>query len=100
MVKVNRNKKKPNTTNETRTAILFFLSQRHKDGRLCHGGTQEAMANFCVSGETIWRIWRLGREGVIDPTKSLDTSSTKKGRCGRKKKWGKENLKQVKNILL
>ena len=42
-----------------------FLSQRHKDGRLCCGATQEAMANFCVSGETIRQIWRLGTEGVI-----------------------------------
>jgi hypothetical protein len=75
-----RNKKKPNTTNETRVAILVFLSQRQKGGRLCHGKTQEAMVNFGVSGETIRRIWRLGREGVMNPTKSLDVSSKKKGK--------------------
>ena len=88
MTKENRNNKKPNTTNDQRTAILVFLSQRHKDGRLCHGATQEAMVNFGVSGETIRRIWRLEREGVMDPTNSLDVSSKKKGKCGRKCKWG------------
>ena len=56
MANVNRNKKKPNTTNETQTAILVFLSQQHKDGGLCHGATQEAVANFCVSGKTIQQI--------------------------------------------
>jgi hypothetical protein len=96
----NRNKKKPNTTNETRVATLAFLSQPQKDGRLCHGATQEAMVNFGVSGETIRRIWRLGREGVMNPTKSLDVSSKKKGKCGRKRKWDEEKLKEVKNIPL
>ena len=100
MAKVNRNNKKPNTINETQTAILVFLSQQHKDGRLNHGATQEAMVNFCVSGETIQQIWRLGRERVIDTTKSLDVSSKKKGRCGRKRKWDEEKLKKVKNISL
>jgi len=54
-----------------------------------------------------WCIWRnylknlrLGREGVMDPTKSLDVSSKKKGKCGRKQKWDKEKLKEVKNIPL
>ena len=96
----NGNKKKPNTTNETQTAILVFLSQQHKDGRLCHSVTQEAMVNFGVSGKTIQQIWRLGREGVMNPTKSLDVSSKKKGKCGRKQKWDKEKLKEVKNIPL
>ena len=100
VTKENRNNKKPNTTNDQRTAILVFLSQRHKDGRLCHGATQEAMVNFGVSGETIRRIWRLGREGVMDPTKSLDVSSKKKGKCGRKRKWGKEKLEEVRSITL
>jgi len=53
MTTVNQNGKKPNTTNATQTAILFFLSQQHKDGRLCQWCHQEAMVNFGVSGETI-----------------------------------------------
>ena len=37
---------KPNTANETQLAILLFLSQRHKNGRLVKGATEEAMQKF------------------------------------------------------
>lgn len=93
-------RKKPNTTNETRQAILLFLSQRHKDGRLVKGATEEAVTKFETSAQTIRRIWKLGRNGVLDPEKSCDVSSKKKGNCGRKKKWEPESLQDMASIPL
>ncbi len=91
---------KPNTTNETRQAILLFLSQRHKNGRLVKGATEEAIEKFGTSGQTIRRIWKLGRNGVLNADIACDVSSKKKGNCGRKKKWGPENLQAMATIPL
>lgn len=93
-------RKKPNTKNETRQAILLFLSQRHKNGRLVKGATEEAVTKFETSAQTIRRIWKLGRNGVLDPEKSCDVSSKKKGNCGRKKKWEPESLQDMVSIPL
>ena len=91
---------KPNTTNETRQAILLFLSQRHKNGRLVKGATEEAMQKFGTSGQTIRRIWKRGRNGVLNADISCDVSSKKKDNSGRKKKWGPENVQAVASIPL
>ena len=94
-----RSNKKPNTTNQTRAAILVFLSQHHKNGRLCNGAAAEAELKFGVSNTTVRRIWTRGREGVLDPSKSVDVSSRKKGRCGRKSKWA-DKISHVSQIPL
>ena len=73
---------KPNTTNETQQGILLFLSQRHKNGHLVKGATEEAMQKFGTSGQTIRRIWKLRRNGVLNASVSSDVSSKKKGNSG------------------
>ena len=91
---------KLNTTNETRQGILLFLSQCHKNGRLVKGATEKAMQKFGTSGQTIRRIWKRGRKGVLNADISCNVSSKKKGNSGRKKKWGAENVQAMASIPL
>ena len=86
-------RKRPNTTNETRQAILIFLSQRHKNGRLVKGATEEAMIKFEKSAEKILRTWQRGQNGVLDPQHSCDVSSKKNLNCSWKKKWDRKICK-------
>ncbi len=43
---------KLNTNKETQSTLFIFLSQRHRNGRLCSGVTNEAMGHFGVSNAT------------------------------------------------
>ena len=58
------------------------------------------MEKFGTSGLTIRRMWKLGRNGVLNADVSFDVSSKKNGNCGRKKKWGAENVQAMASIPL
>ena len=86
----NSNRKKPNASNEVRHALVVFLSQRHKNGRLEKGAIDAAKENFPFGKSQINRIWQRARGNVVDPNVQSDYTSKKMGNSGRKPKYSQE----------
>ena len=70
--------KKPNATNKDRTAPVFFLLQRHKNGQLNKGAIDEAMKLFPFKSTQIQLIWRQARPAAVDPSVRVDFTTNKK----------------------
>ena len=79
--------KKPNATNKDRMALVVFLSQRHKNGRLNKGAIAAAEEHFPVKSTQIKAIWRLARANAVDPNVRVDFKTKMKGNLGRKPKY-------------
>ena len=91
---------KRNATNEARQALVVFLGQHHKNGRLNKGAIAAAMELFPFKSTQIKHIWRAARASVLDPSVRVDFS-TKKGNSGRKPKYSEENVKSlIENVPL
>mmetsp|Transcript_18515 Transcript_18515/g.27078 ORF Transcript_18515/g.27078 Transcript_18515/m.27078 type:complete len:117 (+) Transcript_18515:583-933(+) len=80
-----RNNKKPNAKDEDITSLVIFLSQRHTNGRLNKGATEEAMEHFPFKKSSFQSIWKKARPGVLDPSAKVDLTNKKKSRSGRKR---------------
>ena len=84
--------KKHNATNEERIAIVTFLSERHKNGRLNKGAIDVAMEYFPFKRSQIKVIWRLARDADVDPNARVEFTTKKKGNSGWKPKYSQESL--------
>ena len=74
--------KKRNAKNEERIALVTFLSQRHKNGRLNKGVIDAAMEYFPFKRSQIKVIWRLTRDAAVDQNVQVDFTTKKKGNSG------------------
>jgi hypothetical protein len=88
----NSRKKKPNASDEVRHALVVFLSQRHKNGRLNKGAIDAAKEHFPFEKSQINRIWKLARDNAVDPNVPSDYATKKKGNSGRKPKYTQEDV--------
>ena len=84
--------RKHNATNEEQIAIVTFLSQRHRNGRLNKGAIDVAMEYFPFKRSQIKVIWRLARDADFDPNARVEFTTKKKGNLGRKPKYSQESL--------
>jgi hypothetical protein len=98
--RISRNNRKPNSKDEDITNLVVFLSQRHTNGRLNKGATEEAMDHFPFKKSSIQRIWKKARPGVLDPDVVVDIEHKKKGRSGRKRKYETEDLEAMAQVPL
>ncbi len=96
----NQNNRKPNAKNEERVALVLFLSQRHKNGRLIKGAIEEAEKIFPFKRASIQLIWKKARPGVLDPSIVVDISNQKKGKSGRKAKYSEGDLATMGDVPL
>ena len=84
--------KKRNATNEERIALVTFLSQRHKNGRLNKGAIDAAMEYFPFQRSQIKVIRRLAMDVAVDMKVRVEFMTKQKGNLGRKPKYSQESL--------
>ena len=84
--------KKPNATNEDWMALVVFLSQRHKNGRLNKGAIAAAEEHFPFKSIQIKTIWRLARANAIGLNVRVDFKTKMKGNSGRKPKYNQGDV--------
>ena len=75
--------KKRNATNKERIAIVIFLSQRHKNGRLNKGAIDAEMAYFPFKRSQIKVIWIIARYAAVDLNVRVDFTTKRKVNLGR-----------------
>lgn len=89
---------RPNLTNETRCAVVGFLTGKLNNGKLCKGAIQEAAEKFKTSKFTIYRIWNMVKGDIFNGI--WNANSKKKGNVGRKRKDWTEKLSKIKDVPL
>ena len=87
------------TGNERKQMVSRMLSlARHGDHgvKFPRGTITAVAAEFHVCTQTLRRVWARARENNSDPTvRQYQSSPRKKGRCGRKKKWDPEAIREA-----
>jgi hypothetical protein len=76
---------------------MLSLARHGDDGVKFPRGTITAIASeFHVCTQTLRRVWARARENYSDPTvRQYQASPRKKGRCGRKKKWDPDAVREA-----
>ena len=95
----NQRSKRKQLTAEERHAILQMLLERSEDGVLKNGSIIAVAGQFKISRLTVSNLWKRGKQSVANGSRYMDVSS-RKSRCGRKKKDYTEQLRGIVNVPL
>ena len=76
---------------------MLALAQNDGETMKFPRGTMTAVAaEFHVSTQTLRRVWARARDNYADPAvRQYQASPRRKGRCGRKKKWDPEAIREA-----
>ena len=82
-------------------ALVVFLSQHHKNGRLNKGTIAAAEEHLPFKSTQIKAIWRIARANAVDPNVQVDLKTKMKGNSGRKSKYNQGDvLKAIQKMPL
>ena len=95
----NQRPKRKQLTVQQRQAILQALIERSEDGILKRGSINAVAGQFNVSRLTVSNLWKRGKESIASGNQYMDISS-RKSRCGRKRKDYTEELRGIVNVPL
>lgn len=86
-------------TNAERQAVYQKCLGLSKDGRLPHGSITQTASEFNVSRDTIYRLWKRGKESSTNPLVPANVN-TRKHNSGRKARDISELQESVKAISI